>query len=163
MTCFKLVCIFLQPAGPNARPKPENDPKKKELDPEGYFFDWTKKILLANPAKLLRDLIAYDKDHIDEAIIQKVTPQMDLPEMAPERIGAVSQALLPVRVWLVAMLKYHDTLKIVNPLREQARIMGEKLATVQANLAEKRAKVKAIVDQLQALQDEQAALEKKAA
>mmetsp|Transcript_20042 Transcript_20042/g.27074 ORF Transcript_20042/g.27074 Transcript_20042/m.27074 type:complete len:92 (-) Transcript_20042:4013-4288(-) len=88
---------------------------------------------------------------------------MDLPEMQPDKIGAVSQALLPVRIWIVAMLKYHETLKIVNPLKEQARTMGEKLSVVQANLAEKRAKVKAIVDQLQALQDEQAALEKKAA
>jgi len=119
--------------------------------------------LLANPNKLLKDLIGYDKDNIPEAIIQKVTPQMDLPEMQPDKIGAVSQALLPVRIWIVAMLKYHETLKIVNPLKEQARTMGEKLSVVQANLAEKRAKVKAIVDQLQALQDEQAALEKKAA
>jgi len=36
--------------------------------------------------------------------------------------------------------------------------MGEKLAVVQANLAEKRAKVKAIMDALQALTDEQTRL-----
>jgi len=50
------------------------------------------------------------------------------------------------------MLKYHETLKIVNPLREMAKDMGEKLAIVQAALAEKRAKVKAIMDNLAALQ-----------
>lgn len=159
VTCFKCVCIFLRPAGPDKKkPVPPNDPGQKEMDPEGYFFDWTKKILLANPNKLLRDLIDYDRDNIPEAIIQTVTPLMDREEMAVEKIYAVSQALAPVRIWIVAMLKYHETLKIVNPLREQARVMGEKLAVVQANLAEKRAKVKAIMDALQALTDEQTRL-----
>ena len=163
VTCFKLVCIFLQPAGPNAKPTKPQDPAQREMDPEGYFFDWTKKILLAKPQKLLDDLIGYDKDNIPEATIQKVVPLMELPEMEASKIQNVSKALLPVRIWITAMIKYHETLKIVNPLREKAREMGEKLAIVQANLAEKRAKVKAIVDQLQALTDEQTALEKKAA
>lgn len=132
------------------------------MDPEGYFFDFTKKRLLSNPNQLLKNLIEYDKDNIPEAVVQKVTPLMDLPEMATEKISAVSLALVPVRIWITAMLKYHETLKIVNPLREQAKVMGEKLAVVQAALAEKRAKVKAIMDNLQALQEEQEALTKKA-
>ena len=60
------------------------------------------------------------------------------------------------------MLKYHETLKVVNPLREQAAEMGEKLAVVQAALAEKRAKVKAIMDNLAALTQEQEELTAKA-
>lgn len=121
------------------------------MDPEGYFFDLTKKQLLSNPNALLKNLINYDKDNIPEATVQKVSPMMDLPEMATEKISAVSLALAPVRVWIVAMLKYHETLKVVNPLRAQAAEMGEKLAVVQAALAEKRAKVKAIMDNLAAL------------
>lgn len=115
VTCFKLVCIFLQP---NNKPKPPNDPGQREMDPEGYFFNIAKKDLLSNPNKLLKDLITYDKDNIDPSIVQRVTPLMDLPEMAQDRISSVSQALAPVRVWIVAMLKYNETLKIVNPLRE---------------------------------------------
>jgi len=90
VTCFKLVCLFLEPEGKGKKPKVPNDPGQKEMDPEGYFFDWTKKILLANPNKLLQQLISYDKDNIAEAIIQKVTPLMDLPEMATDKIAAVS-------------------------------------------------------------------------
>ena len=132
------------------------------MDPEGYFFDLTKKRLLSNPNQLLKDLIGYDKDNIPETTVKKVTPMMDLPEMAQDKISAVSQALAPVRVWIVAMLKYHETLKVVNPLREQAAEMGEKLAVVQAALAEKRAKVKAIMDNLAALTQEQEELTAKA-
>jgi dynein heavy chain len=107
-------------------------------------------------------LINYDKDNIPDSTIQKVAPIMENPEMAADKITAVSLALAPVRVWIVAMLKYHETLKIVNPLREKAAEMGEKLAVVQAALAEKRAKVKAIMDNLQELTDEQNMLTAKA-
>jgi hypothetical protein len=34
---------------PNTKPNKPNDPKQKELDPEGYFFDIAKKQLLNNP------------------------------------------------------------------------------------------------------------------
>jgi len=49
------------------------------------------------------------------------------------------------------MITYHETLKIVNPMRETARVMSEKLNVVMSALAEKQAKVKAINDNLAAL------------
>lgn len=159
VTCFKLVCLFLRPG---VKPKVPNDPGKKEIDPEGYFFDITKNDLLSNPNQLLKDLIGYDKDNIPEATVQKVKPLMMLPEMETEKISNVSQALAPVGIWITAMLKYHDTLKIVNPLREIAREKGEQLAVVQSELAKKRAEVKAIMDGLAALQKEQKELTEKA-
>ena len=82
--------------------------------------------------------------------------------MDEKTIIGVSKALAPVRVWIEAMIKYHDTLKIVNPMRETARVMGEKLAVVQAALAEKMAAVAAIKKQLSELQQEQEELEAKA-
>jgi dynein heavy chain len=60
------------------------------------------------------------------------------------------------------MIKYHETLKIVNPMRATAKEKGEELAKVQAVLAEKQAKVKAIMDQLATLNAEQEALVAKA-
>ena len=52
--------------------------------------------------------------------------------------------MLPVRVWVTAMIKYYQVLKIVNPMRETARIMGEKLAVVMAALKEKQDQVREI-------------------
>lgn len=52
------------------------------MDPEGYFFDIAKKKLLSNPNQLLKWLIEYDKDNIPQTTVSKVTPLMDLPEMA---------------------------------------------------------------------------------
>lgn len=42
------------------------------------------------------------------------------------------------------MIKYYQVLKIVNPMRETARVMGEKLAVVMGALAEKQAQVREI-------------------
>jgi hypothetical protein len=64
--------------------------------------------------------------------------------MQEARIKGASQDLLPVRVWVVAMIKYYQVLKIVNPMRETARVMGEKLAVVMGALAEKQAQVREI-------------------
>jgi len=117
--------------------------------------------LLKEPKKLLEKLISYDKDHMADSLIAKVRPFLDDPLMDPDKIAAASKALKPVRVWIGAMIKYHDTLKIVNPLREVARLKGEELAVVEAELAKKQAQVKEINDKLAALNADKAALEAK--
>lgn len=68
--------------------------------------------------------------------------------MSEARIKGASQDLLPVRVWVVAMIKYYWVLKIVNPMRETARVMGEKLAVVMSALAEKQKMVREIKAEL---------------
>lgn len=58
--------------------------------------------------------------------------------MQEKNIENASVALVPVRIWVDAMIKYHETLKIVNPKRAIAAEMGQKLDIVRANLNEKR-------------------------
>jgi len=72
--------------------------------------------------------------------------------MSEERVGKASAALKNVRVWIVAMLTYFETLKIVNPMRETARIMDAKLTVVMTALNIKLAEVAAINAKLDALQ-----------
>lgn len=77
---------------------------------------------------------------------------MEAESMAEKKVASASGALLAVRVWVEAMIKYYEVLKIVNPKRAIAAEMGEKLGIVQANLNEKRKKVKEINDKLASLQ-----------
>jgi dynein heavy chain, axonemal len=71
--------------------------------------------------------------------------------MEEAKVKNASGALVGCRIWVAAMIKYHEVLKVVNPMREIARVKGEELAAVQAVLATKLAEVKAIQDQLNAL------------
>ena len=145
--CFEIVCyMFNLP-----KPRKPNDPKKAQYDPDGYF-DLSKRELLANPNKLLKDLIDYDRENIPDALVAKVKPQMAKEEMTEKKVESASRSLVAVRVWVEAMLKYHEVLKVVNPKRAIASEMGSQLAVVQAELNEKRAKVKEIDDKIGALQ-----------
>jgi dynein heavy chain len=153
---FEVVCHMFQFKKP---PKPK-DPKKIESDPEGYF-ELAKKDLLGNPKKFLTDLIEYDKDNIPDALVAKVKPMMDLEALTEAKIKNASGALVSVRIWVIAMITYHEVLKIVNPKRALAAEMGAKLEIVMKNLNEKRAQVKAIDDKLAKLGAEQKALEDK--
>ena len=77
---------------------------------------------------------------------------MDSENMSEKKVQNASGALVAVRIWVEAMINYYETLKIVNPKKAIAAEMGGKLAGVQANLNDKRKKVKDINDKLDSLQ-----------
>ena len=146
---FEVVCYMFQ----FKKPKKPTDPKKLESDPDGWF-ELSKKDLLGNPKKFLTDLIEYDKDNIPDALITKVKPLMDLEALTEAKIKNASGALVAVRIWVIAMITYHEVLKIVNPKRALAAEMSQKLEVVMKALNEKRAQVKAINDKLDKLSAE---------
>ena len=86
---------------------------------------------------------------------------MVLDVLSEKAISNASKALIPVRIWVQAMITYSEVLKIVNPKRAIAAEMTAKLEVVMKNLNEKRAKVKEIDEKLAKLTAEQKALEKK--
>lgn len=151
VTCFKCVTYFL--IGHNARPpKPKADHKLFTIDPEG-FFEQSKKEekILKNPTNFLKELKSYDKDNMPEALIEKIKPLLELEEMTEKKVKSASSALSNVRVWIVAMVTYYSTLKIVNPMRETAKEMNAKLKIVMAELNIKLAEVAEINAKLDAL------------
>jgi len=143
VTVFKICCLFLLP---NEKPKvPKGD--AAESDPEGY---WALALtqFLSNPKAFLNKLVTYDRDNIPDALVKKVVPLTEREEMTEARVKGASQDLLPVRIWVKAMIKYHEVLKIVNPMRETARIMDEKLKVVMAALKVKEDELQEINDKL---------------
>jgi len=151
VTCFKCVCLFL--LGHNVKGiKPKPDSKEAATDPEGYFAKAkAEDKILKNPNNFLKELKGYDKDNMPEELITKVSPILEQDEMSIERVGKASSALKNVRVWIVAMLTYFKTLKIVNPMRETAKEMNAKLKIVMAELSVKLAEVAEINAKLDAL------------
>jgi dynein heavy chain len=135
------------------KPKKPTDDKKKANDPDGYF-EYAKKEMLSNPKQFLKDLIEYDKYNIADTLVAKVKPLMELEALTEAKIKSASGALVAVRIWVLAMITYHEVLKIVNPKRAIAAEMTAKLEVVMKNLNEKRAIVKAINEKLAKLDAE---------
>jgi dynein heavy chain len=136
---FKICCLFLEP---DKKP-PKQKADKAESDPEGYW-DLAKSVFLSDPKGFLKKLTGYDRDNIPDSLIKKVVPLLEQDVMTEQRITAASKDLLPVRVWVKAMVKYYEVLKIVGPMREVARVMKEKLDVVMAALSEKQKMVREI-------------------
>lgn len=55
---------------------------------------------------------------------------METENMSEAKVKSSSGALVPVRIWVEAMIKYYEVLKIVNPKRAIASEMSEKLSVV---------------------------------
>lgn len=102
------------------------------------FFHCAKQNFLSNPNKFLQDMINYNKDNIPESVVRKVNPILQDPNFDIQSIKNSSEALVGIVKWSQAMMKYYELLKIVNPKREQVKVMQEKSKIVQAELAKKR-------------------------
>ena len=131
-------------------------PQKKHLgksqnDTHGYF-ELSRLTLLSNPNKFLKDMIEFDKDHIDEKIVRKVNAMLSSPSFSMTDIAQASGALMGIMKWVQAMMKYHELLKIVNPKRARVAEMNEKLSIVRARLDEKRKKLKEVEEMMAELQ-----------
>lgn len=139
------------------KPKKSNDPKKLQFDPEGWF-ELSKQKLLSEPKKFLENMINYDKDNIPDALVAKIKPMMEKEELSEAKVKSASGALVAVRIWILAMITYHEVLKIVGPKKAIAAEMGAKLAIVQKDLGEKQAQVREINAKLDKLQKQMDAL-----
>lgn len=155
--CFEVVLQFFPKQG---KPKKPTTDKEKAADPDGYFT-LAKKGLLGNPKQFLQDLINYDKDNIPDALVSKVKPMMELDAMSEARIKSASQALVAIRMWVNAMITYHEVLKIVNPKRAIASEKQAELDVIMKELNEKRAMVRAIDEKLANLAAKMNELERK--
>jgi len=157
VACFKLVCMLMCP-----KDRPKKNADQEHPDKEGWF-KLAVDILLKNPKKFLTDLIDFDKDNMQDSTIQKIKPLMEEEVMSEAKVKNASSALVSVRIWIEAMIIYHETLKIVGPMRETARVMTEKLSVVMTALGEKQAQMKEIQDNLDLLNANATELERKAA
>lgn len=96
------------------RPDLVNDPENPGKKMKDYFKA-AGKHLLANGAKLLEDMMNYDKDNISHHIIQQIEPFYNDPQFTPEIVEKASRACKAMCMWARAMYKYHQVTLTVGP------------------------------------------------
>jgi len=74
------------------------------------------------------------------------------PAFSFDAVKGASEAMLGVRKWANAMMKYHELLKIVNPKREKVAEMNVMLKEVRARLKEKMDALKEVEDRMEKLE-----------
>jgi len=140
------VCIMF-----GMKPVKKNDPNTpgKKIDD---YWETSQKELLADPKKLLDQLMGFDKDNIPDKVISAVDPYMEREDFDPAAIKKASIACEAMCLWVRAMYKYHFIAKAVEPKRIQLR-------QAEAELAECMAKLEAAQERLREVQNKIAKLE----
>jgi len=128
--------------------KPQKKHLGKSMNDALGFFELSRLTLLSNTNQFLKDMINFDKDHIEEKIVRKVNSMLANPNFSMQEIASASGALVGIMKWIQAMMKYHELLKIVNPKRAKVAEMNEKLGIVRARLTEKRNKLRAVEEMM---------------
>jgi hypothetical protein len=82
---------------------------KTSLNTAETYLDYfgPAKRLMGNPAFFLSRLEHYDKDHIDQAVIDRLARYVDDPDFHPERVGRAANAAKGLCAWVHAIVSYH--------------------------------------------------------
>ena len=114
-------------------------------------WDAAKKSL--GDSNFLANLINFDKDRLDDALLNKMKKYINDPDYTPEKIGAVSGAAKGLCQWVHAMFIYGNVAKEVAPKRAKLKAAQDALAKKQEALAEAQGRLKEVLDKVQALKD----------
>ncbi|KAF1336483.1 Dynein heavy chain, partial [Globisporangium splendens] len=106
-------------------------PAGQELD-----LDWEgAKVMLSNP-NLLTLLKEYEKDKISSKMITKIKTFFKNPDLNVENMKSISKTGAGLLIWLVAIVKYYDVAKSVEPLKQKVKTMEKEQAVKEQELAD---------------------------
>ncbi len=125
--CMQLVC--LRPTGEKLEEN-WNDAKK----------------MLGN-SQLLQLLKTYPKDDLNEKQVKKVNKYFN-EDLTLEKMQTTSKAGYGLLTWVVAIIKYYDVAKNVNPLRNKVKEMEKAQRQTEAELAQLHATLKLLSKEL---------------
>ena len=119
------------------------------------YWESAKKMLM--DSKFLDSLKAYDKDNIKPKIIKKIRPYLKKKEFELKVVKKASKAAYGLCSWVRAMEAYDRVAKVVGPKRVTLAAAEADLEEVMNQLKEKQDALQAVVDKIQALNDDLAA------
>ncbi|ETO33002.1 Dynein heavy chain family protein [Reticulomyxa filosa] len=153
---MEVACIVLGVSP--VKKKDIGNPTKKVDD----YWEAAQKKLLADPKKLLQTLVEFDKDSLNEKLIETLTPFIEDPSFTVTEIEKASKACKAICMWAHAMHTYYHVAKEVEPKRARLHDATKTLEVVQTQLSEAKSRLRAVMDRLTDLQTkyEQAVQEK---
>ena len=138
-----VVCMFFG-IKPDVKMNPETQKKEKDY--------WGPSIKMMMDTNFLKNLINYDKEGIQQDLVDTINPIITQDNFQAERLKNVSAVAMNLAKWVHAMDKFYRVNKIVKPKKEQLAIAEEKYASVMKVLKVKQAELQKIVDKVNALE-----------
>eukprot|EP00163_Fabomonas_tropica_P006841 TRINITY_DN1642_c0_g2_i1.p1 TRINITY_DN1642_c0_g2~~TRINITY_DN1642_c0_g2_i1.p1 ORF type:complete len:1585 (+),score=560.99 TRINITY_DN1642_c0_g2_i1:482-4756(+) len=115
---------------------------------------WASAKKMISDSSFLQSLIDYDRDNIPDAMIEKIMPYVKNPSFDPSIIQQSSKAATSLCKWVIAMEKYYRVTLVVRPKQRTLAEADQKLAAVNARLAESQKRLQEVVDAINKLKKE---------
>ena len=120
------------------------------------------KKMMGNVGQFLDSLLQFDKDNVDEVLVEKVEKSfLTDPEFEPENIRSKSGAAAGLCSWVINICKYFRIYQMVAPKRAalaaangKLDAANEKLSGIRAMLAELDAKLAKLTEMFEAATEE---------
>lgn len=116
------------------------------------FWESAQKTILGNAKKLMEDMLKFDKDNINEKIIQQLDPYIEMEEFSPAAVRKASLACEAICMWVRAMHTYNNVAKMVEPKKIVLAQAQAELDVTMRVLADAKGRLQAVVDRLQELE-----------
>lgn len=110
--------------------------------------------MMGQPQKFIEEIGAFDKEHIDETILDLVKPIVALPHFNFEEMASKSKAASFLCAWVVNVVEYNRIYKKVKPLMDTKERAESEAAQKEQELSGARAKVKAATDTVEGLEQQ---------
>jgi len=140
-------------------PKP---PHLVQLTMEGVCIllqekpDWDSAKRLLNDTSIVKRLMEYDKDNMQDNVVRRLKRVIDDPDFTPAMVAKQSNAARSMCLWVRAMETYGKVVKIVAPKKRALVEAEEALRQMEEELQHKRdhlSQINGEVDELQAQLD----------
>ncbi|KAJ0398628.1 hypothetical protein P43SY_007486 [Pythium insidiosum] len=143
------------------KPTMKNDPDKAGQKVKDYW-ESAQKTILSNAKKLMEDMLKFDKDNINEKIIQELDRYIEMEEFQPASVRKASVACEAICMWVRAMHTYNNVAKMVEPKKMALAQAQAELDVTMGVLADAKGRLQAVVDRLAELErNYNAAVDKK--
>lgn len=147
---MQTLCLVLYPNPTEKRKNQET--LKMEVD------WWAASQKLLNNQHLLGDLIDYDKENIEDAMIQRLGKFITDPEnqknLELKTVENASTACKCIMQWINGIYNFYFVNKKVKPKKQSLKLAEEKVNGLNAKLAEKQKELKKAVDKVENLSRE---------
>eukprot|EP00744_Colponema_vietnamica_P002637 GILI01004106.1.p1 GENE.GILI01004106.1~~GILI01004106.1.p1 ORF type:complete len:1989 (+),score=654.53 GILI01004106.1:157-5967(+) len=120
----------------------------------GEKQDWDTAKRVLSDTSFLNRLKTFDKDNIPQPILKKLRKYTENPEYSDANVGKVSTAARSLCMWTHAMDLYSRVAKEVEPKRQRLAEMNKQLDDANTMLKGKQDQLQAVLDKVAALQRE---------
>jgi dynein heavy chain len=144
---MECVCILFK-----VKPVRKDDPNQLGKKINDYWEPASK--LLNDPTAFLNSLFEFDKDAMEEGVINHLTPYIEGEngEFTPAAIAKASVACKSICQWCLAMHKYYNVAKMVEPKKQLLAGAQAELKVVMEQLEVAKNKLKAVNEKLDTLE-----------